>query len=85
MEFGDIVIDADEKAKRAEALKESEDAIKKHNAQFRKGESQFFMKLNPLSDLPADEEEEQKFGNIKRQKVAVLVLSNSLIWCRIDS
>nr|AKO90287.1 cathepsin-like protein 1 [Tigriopus japonicus] len=64
MEFGDIVIDEDEKAKRAKALMDNEDAIRKHNEEFRHGDSNYYMKLNPLSDLPADEEEEQKLGLI---------------------
>eukprot|EP00094_Tigriopus_californicus_P014472 TCALIF_14061-PA protein Name:"Protein of unknown function" AED:0.08 eAED:0.09 QI:0/0/0/0.5/1/1/2/0/81 len=61
IEFGDIVIDKDEKAKRAKALKENENAIRQHNEEFRRGKSGFYIELNELSDLPADEEEKQKF------------------------
>ena len=52
----------DEFAKRAKALKESEALVKDINRKYLEGNSTYFDKINPLSDLPEDEFNGQKLG-----------------------
>merc|ERR1719411_2316834 len=64
-EFGlDPVTDPEEKAKREKALEESEDEVKKENKKFLDGEADWFEQINEFSDLPEDEFEKEKTGDL---------------------
>ena len=64
-EFGlDPITDPAEKAKRKEALKEAEDEVKKENKKYLNGKADWFEEINEFSDLPKDEFEKQKTGDL---------------------
>ena len=61
--FGfDHITDPVEKARREQALKESEDMVRKANEAFVKGETTWFEKINEFADLPKDEFEAEHTG-----------------------
>ena len=65
-EFGlDPITDPAEKAKRKEALKEAEDEVKKENKKYLNGKADWFEEINEFSDLPKDEFEKQKTGDVE--------------------
>ena len=61
--FGfDHITDPVEKARREQALKESEDMVKKANEAYVNGETTWFEKINEFADLPKDEFEAEHTG-----------------------
>ena len=65
-EFGlDPITDPAEKAKRKEALKEAEDEVKKENKKYLNGKADWFEEINEFSDLPKDEFEKEKTGDVE--------------------
>ena len=54
--------DPEEYKARDEALRESEEEIKKTNDAYKKGEKTWFDKVNEFSDLPQEEFEKEKTG-----------------------
>ena len=64
-EFGlDLVTDPEEKEKRKEALEENEELIKEENEEFLNGKKTWWDKINDFADLPEDEFEEEKTGEL---------------------
>merc|ERR1712038_1864497 len=57
------VTDPKEKAKRAEALKEAEEEVKKENEKFEHGKAEYWEEIQEWSDLPKDEFEKTKTGD----------------------
>ena len=65
-QFGlDPVTDPKEKAKRKEALKEAEAEVKKENEKYLNGKADWFEEINEFSDLPKDEFEKEKTGDVE--------------------
>ena len=65
-DFGlDPVTDPEEKARREEALKENEELIKEENELYSEGNRTWFDAVNEFSNLPADEFEAQKTGEVE--------------------
>ena len=64
-EFGlDPVTDPEEKAKREEALEEAEAEVKAENEKYLNGQAEWFEEINEFSDLPKDEFEKEKTGDV---------------------
>merc|ERR1712061_949805 len=64
-EFGlDPVTDPAEKAKRKTALKDSEAEVKKENKKYQNGKADWYEQINEFSDLPEDEFEKEKTGDV---------------------
>merc|ERR1712127_491492 len=59
------ITDPVEKASREAALKEAEAIVKKENEKFEEGQKTWFDAINEFSDLPSDEFESEKTGDIK--------------------
>ena len=59
------VTDLEEKARREEALKENEELIKEENELYSEGNRTWFDGVNEFADLPADEFEAQKTGEVE--------------------
>lgn len=59
------ITDPVEKARREAALKEAEAIVKKENEKFEEGQKTWFDAINEFSDLPSDEFESEKTGDIK--------------------
>merc|ERR1719264_45652 len=65
-QFGlDPVTDPKEKAKRKEALKEAEAEVKKENEKYLNGKADWFEEINEFSNLPKDEFEKEKTGDVE--------------------
>ena len=65
-EFGlEPVTDPEEKAKREEALEEAEAEVKEENEKYLNGEADWFEEINEFSDLPKDEFEAEKTGDVE--------------------
>ena len=65
-QFGlDPVTDPKEKAKRKEALKEAEAEVKKENKKYLNGKADWFEEINEFSNLPKDEFEKEKTGDVE--------------------
>ena len=65
-DFGlDPVTDPEEKARREEALKENEELIKEENELYSEGNRTWFDAVNEFANLPADEFEAQKTGEVE--------------------
>jgi len=65
-EFGlEKITDPEEHKRREEALKNNEEIIKETNNKFLDGEDSWWDKVNEFSDLPEDEFEAQKTGELK--------------------
>ena len=62
------VTDPEEYKKREEALKVNEELVKESNAKFRAGEETWWDKINELSDLPEDEFEVMKTGELRPEE-----------------
>jgi len=58
------VTDPEEKEKRQEALKENEKLVKEENEEFLNGKKTWFDKISEFSDLPENEFEQEKTGEI---------------------
>jgi hypothetical protein len=65
--------------KRAEALKENEELVKKVDKEYLAGNLSYYDKINPLSDLPDDEFEKQKTG-LKAYPEERKEYARGLIW-----
>merc|ERR1712243_351707 len=63
------ITDPEELAKREEALKEAEAMIEEENEEFQEGKKTWFDELNEFSDLPQDEFEKHKTGDLKPEGV----------------
>merc|ERR1719297_462497 len=64
-EFGlDPVTDPEEKERREEALEEAEAEVKEENEKYLNGEADWFEEINEFSDLPKDEFEKEKTGDV---------------------
>ena len=59
------VTDPEEKARREEALKENEELIKEENKLYSEGKGTWFDAINEFSNLPEDEFEAQKTGEVE--------------------
>lgn len=59
------VTDPEEKARREEALKENEELIKEENELYSEGKGTWFDAINEFSNLPEDEFEAQKTGEVE--------------------
>jgi len=65
-EFGlDPITDPEEKEKREEALWENEEIVKEENEEYLSGNKTWFDKINDFADLPEDEFEKEKTGELK--------------------
>ena len=65
-EFGlEPITDPVEKQRRQEALDEAEKAEMEQNDKFLNGESEFWERINEWSDLPQDEFEKEKAGDVE--------------------
>ena len=65
-EFGlEPVTDPEEKARREEALEEAEAEVKEENEKYLNGEADWFEEINEFSDLPKDEFEKEKTGDVE--------------------
>ena len=56
--------DPEEEARRAEALKENEEKIKEENELYSEGKNSWFDSLNDFANLPQDEFEAEKTGEV---------------------
>ena len=66
IEFGlEPITDPAEKQRRQKALKEAEKAEKEQNEKFLNGKSDFYEKINEWSDLPEEEFEKEKAGDVE--------------------
>jgi len=64
-EFGlDPITDPEEKEKREEALWENEELVKEENEEYLEGKKTWFDKINDFADLPEDEFESEKTGEL---------------------
>ena len=64
-EFGlEPVTDPEEKAKREEALEEAEAEVKEENEKYLNGQADWFEEINEFSDLPKEEFEAEKTGDV---------------------
>ena len=84
-EFGlEKITDPVEYKKREDALKENEELVKESNAKFRAGEQTWYDKINELSDLPEDEFEAMKTGELMPEKFGRGLLHPSAPADRMD-
>ena len=83
-EFGEVIDDPEEKAKRKDALEKAEEDVKEVNREFLEGEKEWFEKIDEYSDLPEDEFEAERTGSIDQLGRGLLHRDSKLIDLRSE-